>query len=246
MYMYIKYYILMYTDLIKHLYSDGHITAEEASQITSKKLFEVPAPPTATAPPIDLSSDVASSSATTAASPVTRASTIDKLTAVFNVLRDLTINYSKESTTGPSVSMAGASPSGLTSLPQLPNSHLGVTVADSQPSITVTPNTPVALSVTAFPSSVSKQNGPADSVTTASAVSKPVVMQTPAQKAVTSGVTSGDAAQSDSLTIGDDASQPASSVVSDASSNEDQSYYDDLVYDQTTDPSHDNTANGMY
>ena len=226
----------MYADLIKHLYSDGHITAEEASQLTSKKLFEVPAPPTTTAPPIGPSSNAASDSAPA----VTRASTIDKLTAVFNILRNLTTNNGTASTMGPSVSTAGASPPGLASLPQLPSSQLGVTVTDSQPSITVTPNTPVASSLTLFPSRIPKQNGPADSVTTAS-TAVATSRSAPAQKVVTFS----DTAQPDNLVIGDDGSQAASSAVSDASSNEDQSYYDDLVYDQTTDPSHDSTANGI-
>ena len=196
----------------------------------------MPAPPTTTAPLIG--SDAASSSATTT-SAVTRASTIDKLTSV---LRQLTINHSEASTTGPSPVAPGASPFAVTSLPQLPNSQLMVTVAGSQPSITVTPNTPVASYITAFPSSMPKQNGPVDSVTNASVVTVTgrTVLPAPTHKVV-----SGDAAQPDSLAINDDASQATSSHVSDASSNEDQSYYDDLVYDQTADLSDDNTANGM-
>ena len=52
-------YIYILVALIKQLYSDGHITAEEASELTSKKLFKIPdvavpaAPAISALPPIN-------------------------------------------------------------------------------------------------------------------------------------------------------------------------------------------------
>ena len=209
------------------MYSDDHITPAEASRLNSKKLFEAPALPTAKAPPNDPNSNAASSSAAVAPA-VTHASAIDKITAVFKLLlKDLSV-----STTEP------------LPLSQLSNPQRGPITSDPQPSITVTPNTPMASTVAA--NSMFKHNGPPGSVTTAST---PVVTTTttvapaPVHKAavVAPSVT----AQPDNLAVGDDASQPTSSAVSDVSSNEDQTYYHDLVYDETADTVNDNSANGM-
>ena len=45
-------YIHILVALIKQLYSDGHITAEEASELTSKKLFKIPDVAIAAAPAV--------------------------------------------------------------------------------------------------------------------------------------------------------------------------------------------------
>ena len=221
------------------MYSDEHITAEKASQLTSKKLFKAPAPPTATAPPTDPGSNAASSSAAVAPA-VTHASAIDKITAVFkHLLQDLST-----STTEPSVvTVANALSAEPLSLSQPSNPQLGLIKSDSQPSITVTPNTPMASSVTA--NNMFKQNGPPGSVTTASTTVVPTTAVLPAPVHKAAVVTPSGTAQPDNLAVGDDVSQPTSSAVSDVSSNEDQSYYHDLEYDETADPVNDNTANGM-
>jgi len=167
----------MYLDLIKHLYSDGHITAEEASKLTSKKLFEVPPPPTTPTIP---SPTVASDTASTAPA-MTSAFNLDNLSAV---LKDFSsalkgaktgistadvstadvstagVNSTGVSTNGVNtngVSIAGVSTtvqqmslsSGLVSLPQKSVSPVSYNefMAGSKPTVTVADSQP-SISVT--------------------------------------------------------------------------------------------------
>ena len=162
-------YIPTYLDLIKHLYSDGHITAEEASQLSAKKLFEEPATPTATAPPINLSSATPSTGISTA-STTTVAANYDSFSSTFEG-----INLKSPPTTGATATASSTvnistnqQSTGLAAMPQLSPAQLGTTVVGCQPSITVTPNIPVALSIASFPSSVSVKNVPAGPAVTAS------------------------------------------------------------------------------
>ena len=226
----------LYVDLIKHLYSDGHITAEEASQLSAKKLFEEPAAPTGAAPTINLSSATPS----TGASTTTGAAKYDSFSSTFGLLPG--INLKSPSTTGAvansTISISTNQQStGLVTMSQLSPAQLGTTVAGSQPSITVTPNTPVALSIATFPSSVSVKNVPA---APGAAVSHAAMGEVKTAKQRSGLVTTSEGAQPESLAVGDNVSQATSSAVSDASSNEDHSYYDDLVYDEN-----DDTTSGM-
>ena len=227
-------FILTYVDLIKHLYSDGHITAEEASQLSAKKLFEVPpATPTTTVPPISLSSTTPSASSSSA-STATSATSYDSFSSTLGLPQGINLKLPATGTTASgTISISNVQQStGPVTLPQ----RLGTTVG-SQPSITVTPNTPLALSIATFPNNVSVKNVPAASAATAS---QAVVMavKTGGQRAGL--VTTSEVGQPGSLAISDNVSQATSSAVSDASSNEDQSYYDNLVYDENND-----TASGM-
>ena len=138
-----------YLDLIKHLYSDGHITAEEASQLSDKKLFEEPAMPTSTAPPINLSSATPSTGISTA-STTTVAASYDSFSSTFGLLQG--INLKSPPTTGSTATASSTvnistnqQSTGLAAMPQLSPTQLGTTVVGCQPSITVTQNTPVAV-----------------------------------------------------------------------------------------------------
>ena len=227
-------FILTYVDLIKHLYSDGHITAEEASQLSAKKLFEVPpATPTTTAPPISLSSTTPSASSSSA-STATPATSHDSFSSTFGLPQGINLKLPATGTTASgTTSISNVQQStGSVTLPQ----RLGTTVG-SQPSITVTPNTPLALSIATFPNNVSVKNVPAASAATASQAAV-MAAKTGGQRAGL--VTTSEAGQPGSLAFSDNVSQATSSAVSDASSNEGQSYYDDLVYDEN-----DDTARGM-
>ena len=228
-------FIFTYVDLIKHLYSDGHITAEEASQLSAKKLFEVPpATPTTTAPPISLSSTTPSASSSSASTATSATSYHDSFSSTFGLPQGINLKLSTTGTTASgTTSISNVQQStGPVTLPQ----RLGTTVG-SQPSITVTPNTPLALSIATFPSNVSVKNVPAASAATASQAAV-MAAKTGGQRAGL--VTTSEAGQPGSLAVSDNVSQATSSAVSDASSNEDQSYYDDLVYDEN-----DDTARGM-
>ena len=239
-------YVLTYVciDLIKHLYSDGHITAEEASQLTSKKLFEVPAPSTDTSPPIILSSTAASNGAGMA--PHNDAI---NSTNFSSLLQNFSLQYSKgsASTAGVQSIEQVTSSSSLLSQPghleeyeYVVSSELPlIRAANPQPSITVTPNTPVVSSTNGLLSHTSEKNTPEGPVVTTMAMaSNASSLESSAQK-----VAFGDV-QSESLAVSDDVSQTTSPAEDDASSNDDHSYYNDLVYDSTPEPSLDKPTNG--
>ena len=223
-------FILICVDLIKHLYSDGHITTEEASQLSAKKLFEAPpATPTVTASPISLSSATPSASSNSA-STATPATSYDSFSSTFGLLQGINLK----------LCTTGATASGTTSISNVQQSAGPVTLPQRLPTqldTTVIPNTPLALSIATFPSSVSVKNVLAIFAATASQAAI-MAAKTGGQRAGL--VMTSEAGQSGSLAVSDDVSQAMSLAVSDASSNEDHSYYDDLVYDEN-----DDTASGM-
>jgi len=75
---------VLYVALIKHLYSDGHITAEQASHLESKKLFEAPVTATSTiaTAPAAPSTTACTTAATTNATPIASVSTSTTITVV--------------------------------------------------------------------------------------------------------------------------------------------------------------------
>lgn len=126
------------------MYSDEHITAEEASHLESKKLFQAPtaSPPTA----------ATGASVIHTTPPSSGVVTQSPANAVINLIKDITGNNSSAGPTGSAVNtltttttIASASQNTTAPLSQIPPLADQVSQATPQPAITITPNTPLSL-----------------------------------------------------------------------------------------------------
>ena len=232
----------MLIDLIRHLYSDGHITAEEASHLESKKLFQAPtaSPPTAASGAATASvihTTPLSSDAVTRSTRSTSAT--NPASAVLNLIKDMSINYQSVASTGSTLNAvtttatiagqsttASFSKSTTASLSQIPllAGQVSQTISTaSQPAITITPNTPLSL-----PQGASLRTGVLKLTTTTNQSS----LQQSSLQLTDQGLP-----QTDNLTVGGDTSQPTSSLASseNGDSNDDH-YYDDMTFDPSPEP----------
>ena len=213
------------TDLIRQLYSDEHITAEEASHLESKKLFQAPtaSPPTA--------ANGASVIHTTP--PSSGVVTQSPANAVINLIKDITGNYSSAASTGSAINTLTttttiattttttiASQNTTAPLSQIPPLADQVSQVTPQPAITITPNTPLSL-----PQGLSHEAAGVLKLTT------------------TTGLSS---LQQSNLTVSGNTSRSTSSVASSENGDSnDGHYYDDMTSDPSSEPDVVPSQNGI-
>ena len=199
------------------MYSDEHITAEEASHLESKKLFQAPtaSPPTA--------ANGASVIHTTP--PSSGVVTQSPANAVINLIKDITGNYSSAASTGSAMNTLTttttiASQNTTAPLSQIPPLADQVSQVTPQPAITITPNTTLSL-----PQGLSHEGGSVLKLTT------------------TTGLSS---LQQSNLTVSGNTSRSTSSVASlENGDSNDGHYYDDMTSDPSSEPDVVPSQNGI-